>query len=216
MKNKIRIDNYSICEDMEYITTLETDKAKVKYVKKIEHIIRSSMEYRDYISYLKEYVDMNHCEFFTNIQNSQGSRVRIEIHHEPLTLFDIVYCIVNKFIAEGIPLNDLFIADEVMDIHYRNMVGLIPLSKSLHQIIHNSDEIIIPLNIVYGNYRQFLIDYEDYLDESMIEKIERKISQTKNIKREMLDKLNPQFVYINVDGYDLPQKVEIARGNENR
>jgi hypothetical protein len=215
MKDKIRIDNYNICEDMEYTTTLETDKAKVKYVKKIEHIIRSSMEYRDYISYLKEYVDMNHCEFFTNIQNSQGSKVRIEIHHEPLTLYDIVYSVVNKFIAEGIPLNDLFIADEVMDIHYRNMVGLIPLSKSLHQIIHNSDEIIIPLNIVYGNYRQFLIDYEDYLDETAIEKIERKISQTKNIKREMFDKLNPQFVYINVDGYDLPQKVEISRGNEN-
>ena len=215
MKDKIRIDNYNICEDMEYTTTLETDKAKVKYVKKIEHIIRSSMEYRDYISYLKEYVDMNHCEFFTNIQNSQGSKVRIEIHHEPLTLYDIVYSVVNKFISEGIPLNDLFIADEVMDIHYRNMVGLIPLSKSLHQIIHNSDEIIIPLNIVYGNYRQFLIDYEDYLDETTIEKIERKISQTKNIKREMFDKLNPQFVYINVDGYDLPQKVEISRGNEN-
>ena len=105
-------------------------------------------EYRDYIAYLKEYVDMTHCAFFNNVENSQGSRVRIEIHHEPLTLYDIVKTVVNKHIDEGIPLNDFFIADEVMLLHYTNKVGLVPLSKSVHQIIHNSNELIIPLDLL--------------------------------------------------------------------
>ena len=119
---------------------------------------------------------MNHCAFFNNVENVQGSRVRIEIHHEPLTLFDIVKTVLNKYLEEAIPINDLYIADEVMELHYKNQVGLIPLSKSMHQIIHNSNEFVIPLNLVYGEYRQFLEDYNDYLDEDVLDKIERKIN----------------------------------------
>ena len=117
-------------EDMEYTVTLNNAKDKVKFIKRCERTIRSSMEYRDYISYLKEYVDMNHCAFFNNVENGNGNRVRIEIHHEPFTLYDITNVVLNRFLKDGIPLNELYIADEVMKLHYENMVGLIPLSKS--------------------------------------------------------------------------------------
>lgn len=206
---RIRNLNYETPEDMEYTTELNTEREKEKYIKRIEKEIRSSLEYRDYISFLKEYVDMKHCAFFNNVENEQGSKVRIEIHHEPLTLFDIVETVVNKFIDEGIPLNDLYISDEVMELHYTNKVGLIPLSKSVHQIIHNSNQIVIPLHLIYGNYKEFLEEYSDYLDESILDKIEKKIFETKNIQKEMVNKLTPTYVYVEVDGYMLPQKVEI-------
>lgn len=209
-KQSIRIEKYGCPDDMEYSVILNTDRDKEKFIKRIENVIRSSMEYRDYIAYLKEYVNMNQCAFFNNIENAQGSRVRIEVHHEPFTLFDIVKVVVNKFIEEAIPLNDLYIADEVMELHYNNKVGLIPLSKSIHQIVHNSNEIIIPLNLVYGDYKNFLEEYNDYLDEELLDKLERKIDQTKTIKQEMLDKLSPSYVYVEVDGFMLPKKVEIA------
>ena len=207
--NNIRIMKYNMPEDMEYSVILNTEKDKEKYIKRIEKVIRSSMEYKDYIQYLRDYVDMSHCAFFNNVENSQGTRVRIEIHHEPLTLFDIVKTVLHKYIEEGIPLNDLYIADEVMDLHYRNLVGLIPLSKSMHQIVHNSNEIVIPLNLVYGEYKEFLNEYNDYLDEAILDKIEMKINETKNIKREMLDKLTPSYVYVDVEGFTLPKKVTI-------
>ena len=207
--NNIRIMKYNMPEDMEYSVILNTEKDKEKYIKRIEKVIRSSMEYKDYIQYLRDYVDMSHCAFFNNVENSQGTRVRIEIHHEPLTLFDIVKTVLHKYIEEGIPLNDLYIADEVMDLHYRNLVGLIPLSKSMHQIVHNSNEIVIPLNLVYGDYKEFLNEYNDYLDEAILDKIEMKINETKNIKREMLDKLTPSYVYVDVEGFTLPKKVTI-------
>lgn len=200
--------SYATPDDMEYTVQLNTDKDKIKYIKRIEQLVRSSMEYRDYIAYLKEYVNMTHCAFFNNVENAQGSRVRIEIHHEPLTLFDIVKTVINKFLEESIPLNDLFIADEVMELHYTNKVGLIPLSKSLHQIIHNSNEIIIPLGLIYGEYKQFLEEYNDYLDEEILDKIEMKINQTRSFNEEMANKLTPSYVYIDVDGYSLPKKVE--------
>ena len=207
----IREQTFQKPMEMEYSVILNTDKDREKFIKRIEQIIRSSLEYRDYIAYLKENVNMTKCAFFQNVENAQGSRVRIEIHHEPLTLFDIVSVVLNKFIEEGIPLDDLYIADEVMDLHYKNMVGLIPLSKSLHQIVHNSNDIIIPLSLVFGDYKDFIHEYEDYLDENIIEKIERKINDTKSFNQSMVDKLSPEFVYINVDGYELPKKVSITK-----
>lgn len=207
----IREQTFQKPMEMEYSVILNTDKDREKFIKRIEQIIRSSLEYRDYIAYLKENVNMTKCAFFQNVENAQGSRVRIEIHHEPLTLFDIVSVVLNKFIEEGIPLDDLYIADEVMDLHYKNMVGLIPLSKSLHQIVHNSNDIIIPLSLVFGDYKDFIHEYEDYLDENIIGKIERKINDTKSFNQSMVDKLSPEFVYINVDGYELPKKVSITK-----
>lgn len=211
MKPHIRIDKYVKPDDMEYSVRLNTDKEKVKFIKRVETIIRSSMEYRDYISFLKEYVNMNQCAFFNNVSNSSSSKVRIEVHHDPLTLYDIVKIVVNKFIDEGIPLDDLYIADEVLALHYKNLVGLIPLSKSIHQIIHNSSELFIPLNLVYGDYKKFLEEYNDYLDDDILDKVEKKINETKSVNRELMaNKLSPKYVYLEVDGYTLPQKQETS------
>ena len=197
--------------DMEYEIRLDSDRDKEKFIKRVEQMIRSSLEYRDYIAYLKENVDMTKCAFFNSVENRSDSKVRIEIHHEPLTLFDIVSVVLTKHMEEGIPINDLYIADEVMNLHYQNMVGLVPLSKSLHQIIHNSDEIIIPLNLVFGDYAGFLREYSDYLDEHILDKIERKINETKHFTQDMADKLSPKFVYVNVDGFELPKKMVIEK-----
>lgn len=208
----IKIEKYATPEEMEYNITLATDRDQIKFIKRVETLVRTSMEYRDYINFLKDYVNMKHCAFFNNIENSQGSKVRIEIHHEPLTLFDIVQTVLNKHLDEGIPINDLFIADEVMELHYKNQVGLIPLSKSVHQIVHNGTDIIIPLNMVYGEYAKFIEEYNDYLDESVVSKLERKINETKTINTEKIaGKLTPQYVYVEVDGFTFPQKVEIER-----
>ena len=48
-----------------------------------------------------------------------------------------------------------------------------------------------------------------YDKELQTAKIKRKINETKTIKKEMIDKLNPSYVYVEVDGYSLPKKVEI-------
>ena len=190
-----------IPEEMEYTPIINNEKDKVKFIKRCEKIIRSSLEYRSYIDFLKEYVDMNRCVFFQNVSSEDTKRVKIEIHHEPFTLYDYVAVIVDKYLSEGIPLNDLCISDDVMELHYNNLVGLVPLSKTIHEIIHNSNKIVIPLNMVYGDYASFLAspEYESYVDE-LYDKLENKINATKNLTKESFDALTKQFTYIEMDG----------------
>ena len=96
-----------IPEDMQYTPIINNDKDKSKFIKRCEKIIRSSQEYKDYINFLKEHVDMNKCAFFQNISMEDTKRVKIEIHHEPFTLYDYVAVVVDRYLAEGLPLNDL-------------------------------------------------------------------------------------------------------------
>ena len=212
-KPKIKIEKFKKPQEMEYNIILETDRDKEKFIKRVEKVVRDSMEYKDYILFLKDYVNMNHCAFFTNVANKEGSKVRIEIHHEPLTLFDIVAIVLEKHLAEGVPISDFYIAEEVMELHYQNKVGLIPLSKSIHQIVHHSDDIFIPINLVYGNYKEFLDEYLEFCDDDfsdmILDKVEGKIERTKYLKECMFNSVNAEDVCIEVDGYQLPEKVEI-------
>ena len=202
-------------EFCDYTVQFRSDKDRVKFVKRIEKIVRSSLEYKDYIAFLKENVDMTACRFFNNVDGLDNRRIKIEIHHEPLTLYDIVNVVLEKWIVEGIPLNDLFIADEVMRLHYENKVGLIPLSKTVHQLVHDSSDIIIPLPMVYGNYRAFLDESGEFIESGLpeiIEKLERKIALTNSIKNvdvnEAYSVLQKDFEYIEVEGFSLVKQMD--------
>ena len=190
-------------EPPEYGVYLANDKDRVKFVNRIERIVRSSMEYKDYVAFLKEYVDMTKCSFFKGVTNVDNRKIKIEIHHEPFTLFDIVSTVLNKWESECIPLNDLLIADEVMSLHYTNEVGLIPLSQTVHLMVHDNVNIVIPLYLIYGKYKDFIREYQDYISEEMYDKIERKISLTKNIKQDSFDMFKTEFEYLEVEGFEL-------------
>lgn len=202
----------TIPEDMEYVVVLRNDKDKDKFIKRCEKVIRNSMEYKDYIAFLREYVDMNRCAFYQNVSSEDSKRVKIEIHHEPFTLYDYTKVVIERFLDEGLPLNDLMIADEVMELHYNNMVGLVPLSKTIHQVVHNSTKIGIPLNMVYGDYSSFLDSdkYAPYV-EDLFDKLEEKINKTKNMKPEDFEALKKEFTYLDVKDVPEVQKMELQK-----
>ena len=112
------------------------------------------------------------------------------------------------------PLNDLMIADEVLEMHYANQVGLVPLSKTAHQIIHNSEKLLVPLNMVYGQYSEFLEKYDNYIDEDKLgvdlyDKLSRKMEMTKNLTPESFDAIKKEFTYLEVDGFEDIQKMDV-------
>ena len=154
-KNSELIRNLKLSapQTMDYYVAISNDKERHKFIKRVEKIVRSSKEYRDYIQFLKEHVGLDKCVFFQNVTNggeNKKSRISIEIHHEPFTLYEIVDTVLTKYQDEGLPINDLLIADEVLELHYNNQVGLVPLSKTMHEMIHNSTKVIVPLNMCYG------------------------------------------------------------------
>lgn len=214
LKNAIRKIRIDAPEPMEYYVNINTDKDRNKYIKRVEKIIRASTEYRDYITFLKDHVDLNKCVFFQNVTSDKGTnkrgRVSIELHHEPFTLYDYVDVVLRKFQDTGVPINDLLIADEVLELHYSNMVGLVPLSKTMHEVVHNSTKIFVPLNMVYGDYSQFLDKYEDYISDELYEKLQRKLDLSKNMTPETFEAIKKEFTYLDVEEYDDVTKMQVS------
>lgn len=190
---------------------ITTDKDKVKLVYQVEAIVRKSMEYRQYIQFLKENVDMTQCSFFENVTN-KGKRVSIQIHHEPFTLFDISNIVLNKFITEDYELEPLMIAEEVMELHYRDMVGLIPLAVTPHQMVHDG-KLFIPLQNVYGDFTKFISEYSKYFgpknDNQYDNMLRMKLDMSKDIANLDLSVLETKYTYITVDGFTLPQPLDL-------
>lgn len=201
---------------MEYVVNISDGKKKRRFIDQIKRAVRSSIEYRDYIQFLKEHMDMDSCAFFNMVtsntrNNNENRKVKIEVHHEPLTLDDIVSVVLEKQIQEGQEINALYIAEEVMELHYRNMVGLIPLSKTIHELVHNTDKVPIPLYMCYGAYAEFFKEYEPYISEGIKAKLEHKLELTKSITPESFNAICKEFTYLEVDGrQDDIQKMETS------
>lgn len=206
-KQKISTLKFSKPSNMEYSVSLRTEKDRNKFIKRIESLIRSSKEYKDYIRFLKEHMDLNSCVFFQAVSPEENKRFRVELHHEPFTLYDYVSVVLDKFIDEGLPLNDLLIADEVMELHYNNQVGLVPLSKTIHRLVHESVKVMVPLNMVYGNYDEFLEKYKKYIPDYLYDKLEDKLRKTSQLTPESFDALTQEFRYVEVEGVGTPEKL---------
>ena len=147
------------------------DKEREKYISDLERHVRSSYEYRNMVQYLREYMNMNSCAFIPNVTNEVNREIKIELHHSPFTLRDICVTILNKRMKNNEMLTIESVAYEVMFVHYSLMVGLIPLSETVHQLVH-SQYIFIPTDKVYGYYKNFVKTYNDYIDPELLDKLD--------------------------------------------
>lgn len=181
------------------------DKDKLMLIKAVERIVRQSMEYKQYIQFLRTEINMTECTFFSNVGTKNNSSVSIEIHHEPFTLFDIVNVIVDKYIESDMDLNPLMIADETMKLHYRDMVGLIPLSVTVHQLVHKG-QLFIPLQNVYGDYAKFVEEYGPFISDHIANILQTKLRISREVQND-LSILEKKYVYLDVDGFSLPQPI---------
>lgn len=184
-----------------------TPKEQKKFIKSIETLIRSSLEYKTYIKFLKDNLDMNRCAVLKNIKSGDGKRYQIEIHHEPFTLFDIVETVINRRLDEGEDINALHVADEIMELHYEGHIGLIPLSVTMHELVHNG-RIFIPLQYIYHKYDEFYKEYKDYMNPVLLDKIQAKVDLSLRAEGIVSDVLTPEFVNLKVDGFDFPKVPE--------
>lgn len=207
---RIKIDNI---EDVEYVEKINNAKSRTKFIKRVERVVRSSMEYKDFIQYISKYMDMNRCAFFLNAGSSDGgggNKLKIERHHTPLTLYDICDIVLQKFIDQGEPINDLMIAQEVLQLHYEGKVGLIPLSKAIHKVVHNTDLIKIPLWLVSDGYIDFLEEYEDYWTkmDGIEDKLKRAMEDSASITEDSFKNLMVDFEHIDIKDMNLPNHLD--------
>lgn len=141
---------------------LNDEKAKIKFIKVIERNIRQSIEYRNFIKYLKTDAKMNYCSIMSNLNSDILNKIKIEIHHVVYTLFDIVETVLNKYLKNNKAFTILSIANEVMELHYSLKIGFCPLTITSHQLIHAGSVLINPDHI-FGDYTKFKEEYDVYI-----------------------------------------------------
>lgn len=196
---------------------LSNPKELINYFKSIERICRNSHSYKKFIKFLREEVDMVKCSFYENVNNIDTFSIKIHIHHTPLTLYDIVTTVYSKRLSNHESLTELMVAKEVMWCHYNMMVGLIPLSETIHELVHNG-QLFIPLNKVFGLYSNFIQLYNLYLDPQLRSNLARAEEESKAydfIESTKILEVSP--VYIDPTGsYSFPNKEEIVEVLSNK
>lgn len=189
---------------------LADEKQFKKYMQNIERDVRSSFEYKEMIKYLREYMDMNQCAFYKNLNNIDTTKVHIEIHHEPLSLYDICLIVYNKRCAFHESIEEEWVAKEVMYLHYNLMVGLIPLAETVHELVH-AQYLFVPTTAVLGKYREFVDRYHDFMLPEQLETLEHIEKATEVYSSDMANTLlSKQYIYVDMSGqYTLPKTEDI-------
>lgn len=185
----------------------DDEKSFTKTIKKIEKFVRSSNEYREYVQFLKEEIDMNQCAFFKGVTREDAS---LEIHHSPLTLYDITSIVFNYVQTNNVSCTLFDVADEVMKVHFEGLVGLIPLTYTVHELVHNGD-IFIPVDYVYGNVKEFYTKYKDYFTQEQKDLLKQNIEETNKLNTEFYNPsvLERKYTYLEVDGMEFPQTIKL-------
>lgn len=195
-----------------YDFDLNDEKSFKKYIQTVEKTIRTSFEYKSLVSYLREYMDMNQCAFYSNVNNTDSTKIRIEIHHEPLSLYDICLIVHNKRVAFNEPLDEEFVAKEVMYLHYNLMIGLIPLAETVHQLVH-AQYLFVPNTAVLGKYNEFIERYKPYMLPEQLEVLEHIEEATKVYDSDDAKTvLSKNYIYLDMSGaYELPKTEDIVQ-----
>lgn len=187
---------------------ISNDKELKKFIVKCERECRSSGEYKRYTAFLKKYMDYSRCAVLKGLKTGNGKKYSIEIHHSPFTLFDLCHIIIKKRLQLNEPISPHYVAEEVMINHYDGKVGLIPLSVTMHELVHD-DQVFIPLQYVYQNYFDFWDEYEEFIPEITKEKVNLMCTLSEKCEGDILsNSISPEFTYLEVEGISLPKLTE--------
>ena len=212
-----KIDNIPEYETRDW--DLENPKEFEKYIRVIERNIRTSFEYRGMMKYLKENLDMNKCSFYSDTLSlsEEVPAIKIEMHHEPITLYDLCIIIYNKRSFYHENLSEELIEKEVMLLHYKLMVGLIPLSVTAHELVHNK-YLFIPADKVYGNYKAFVDMYRDFMLPEQLDVLNKIEDYTKVYNSdEFKNVLAKKYIYLDLsNSQELPKYEDIIEAMRSR
>jgi len=166
----LQIDDSPITLSLK-INSFENDKQYMKFIRNCENIIRKSIEYKLWRSYIIDVLGFNKCIITSEI----NSEVTIDVHHHIPDLFTLVKAIVNKNLDKNTNFCTLDICYEALLLHFSNNIGYVSLLTSMHEKFHNG-YLRIPIEAVQGNYKYFLDNFIGLLDEDDVEKIHERLN----------------------------------------
>lgn len=188
-----------------------------KFLIRTKYLIRNSYEYKQLVRFLKYSKGMNFCGVHNNIKAKNG--YKIEIHHTPFVLEDIVYVVINKRIQTKEDVKMTSIAEEVMKLHYAGLVGLYPLCETCHTYAHGeANDLFIPIDSVWGDPTSFYEIYKEHFPEQLANKFENVLELNKGYQ--IMQNIVPEgliknLIYINNvgdedDSLQLPSNAKLV------
>ena len=136
-------------------------KYLTKFIKAVEKFVRQNDDYRMWLSALREEPQLSQDAFLHNISSQEAE---IQLHHFPFNLYNIVQVITESMLAKNERVSTFIVADRVIRLHFDGVVGLVPLSITMHQLAHLG-KVKFLRSQIYGKWEQFYNEYKDYMDD---------------------------------------------------
>jgi len=153
------------------ISRFENEASFNKFIRNAEKMVRGCLEYKEWKNYIIDVLGVNTCM----ITDESIGELSLEVHHHLPSLFAVVKAIINKKIHNKESFSTFDIALECMELHFQNKIGYGILIHSMHEKFHNGF-LNIPIEVVRGDYKTFLIEYGEHLDEEDHDTISERMS----------------------------------------
>jgi len=151
--NVLALNDDALCLPLR-ISEFHSEKNLDAFIKNVEKLIHSSIEYRLWISYVLDVLGHNSCV----LTHEKASECELQVHHHPINLYTITKCIVNDFLRQELKFNTFDISSKVIELHYQNKIGYMVLLSSLHEKFHNGFQ-KLPIDYVNGDYKYIISNY---------------------------------------------------------
>lgn len=158
-------------KDEDYLSNYDN---YVAFVKGIERNVRNNDRYKKYINYLKKKVKLDRCQILKNVTDEDAS---IEMHHGPIfTLYDVCAIVLEYYLLKGWKITTFSVADTVLEEHMRNRVGVVMVSTTMHEEIHEKN-IFIHYKQAWGDINAFTKKYADAMSDEYREQVNRYVDR---------------------------------------
>jgi hypothetical protein len=181
-------DNIEIIgKNQEYSLTMYLDqdvdeRTYGKFIRAVEKAVRSNDDYKLWLEDLRDVDQLSGDAFFQNISSSDAE---IQLHHFPFNLYTVCSVITQKYMEENKKVSTFIIADKVLQEHFSNKIGLVPLTVTMHQLAH-LNRLNITRKQIFGNWEQFYKEYTEYFSDFDIEIVRQLIERKALVKGDFL------------------------------
>lgn len=162
---------------------------------------RHSRTYKNYKSHLMQ-MGLDRCQVHANIRsNEEYDMATIEMHHNILTIFDVALVICEHMLNVHGAITTFDLCELLKMEHKQHHVCTVMLSKTAHQLVHSDPNFIIPPNMCFGNWPEFLKIYHTGITPDLGYKVIRYIDNVTHRadvnKKEMLELLSIREAVMN-------------------
>jgi hypothetical protein len=144
-----------------YVSKDMDQKLFVKFIRKVERLVRGNVDYKLYLDYLREEKGLDKCAVFPNVTSF---RAEIQLHHVLSNLYTICVTVCNRLLSTEKKVSTFILADEVIKLHLEDKIALVPLTTTVHEMVH-ANKMRIPKSQIYGNYQAYYEQHVTFMDD---------------------------------------------------